>query len=80
MIYGKNSLVHDIVQNNRQAMKTILPDDTDRMAEWFLDPADLNCDPNSAEGLLRRALVHHGRGELTQSQALLDRVHSLHSF
>ncbi|XP_022664506.1 nuclear pore complex protein Nup133-like isoform X2 [Varroa destructor] len=58
----------------RQALKTLPPDDTDRIAEWFLDPAELNCDPDSAEGLLRRALVHHSRGELTQSQTLLEKV------
>ncbi|OQR79646.1 nuclear pore complex protein-like [Tropilaelaps mercedesae] len=58
----------------RQVLRTLLPEDNDRIAECFLDPTELNCDPNSAEALLRRALVHHSRGEINQSQGLLDRV------
>lgn len=57
---------------DRQPTEPLLPEESARIAESFVDKGDAA--DSSAEALLRRALLHHTRGEIVQSQSLLDQV------
>ncbi|XP_018494121.1 nuclear pore complex protein Nup133 [Galendromus occidentalis] len=56
----------------RQLVEPLLPEESARIAESFIDKDDAPV--SNAEALLRRALLHHTRGEIVQSQNLLDQV------